>query len=297
MDVLEYMAFSQHPAGGRRTGVVLDASGADTGAMQAVAAEVGCAETAFLFPVGDDDFVARWFSPVAELSSAAHASIAAAVAHAERRGAGTMRLYTRAGRVDVATTASGWGDLAAVLTGVPTRLVKLAEEDLALLLDALGLQPDDLDPRLPPWVAFAGTWHPVLGVRDRALLDRPVRDAAALRRLLADRGWTTVDLVWRASRTAYHCQNPLLGSGAGDDAATAGAAAALGGYLRALFLVRPPTTVAVLQGDERGRTTQLSLHVPARFGRGISLVGHAAERAGAAPRPLDAGDVLVLAGR
>ena len=297
MDVLGYTACSQHPAGGRRVGVVLDASGADALAMQAVAADVGCAETAFLGPVGDDEFVARYFSPATELSSAAHATIAAAVAHAERRGPGTVRLYTHAGRIDVTTSRAGGHGLTTVLTGAPTRLAKLSDDDLAVLLDALGLHPDDLDLGLPPRASFAGTWHPVLVARDRSRLDRPVGDVAALRQLVTARGWTTVDLVWRASRTAYHCRNPLLTSGIVDDRASGGAATALVGYLRALSLVRPPTAVSVLQGDEQGRTSQLSLHVPARSGRGIAIVGHASERPESALRRLDDGEVLVLAGR
>ena len=297
VDVLEYTACSQHPAGGRRVGVVLDASGADAVPMQAVAADVDLDETVFLFPVGDDEFVARFFSRATELTSAAHATIAAAVAHAQRRGPGSVRLYTHAGRVDVATSVAGGHGLTALLTGPSTRLATLADDDLAVLLDALGLQVDDLDAALPPWVSFAGTWHPVLAVHDRSLLDRPVRDVVALRHLLTARGWTTVDLVWRGARTAYHCRNPLLTSGIVDDRASSGAAAALVGYLRALSLVRPPASVSVLQTDERGRTSQLALHVPARSGRGIAIVGHASERPASALRRLDDGEVLVLAGR
>ena len=80
MEVLRYTAFSQDPTGGNPAGVVLDASGADSDAMQAVAAEVGYSETAFLFPLVDDEFVVRYFSPEAEVSFCGHATIATAVA-------------------------------------------------------------------------------------------------------------------------------------------------------------------------------------------------------------------------
>lgn len=76
MDVLTYTAFSQHPAGGNPAGVVLDATGADTETIQQVAAEVGFSETAFLFPVGDTDFVVRYFNAQGELSFCGHATIA-----------------------------------------------------------------------------------------------------------------------------------------------------------------------------------------------------------------------------
>jgi len=274
MDVLRYTAFSQHPAGGNPAGVVLDATGADTEMMQQVAADVGYSETAFLFPVGDDDFVVRYFSPVAEVSFCGHATIAAAVAYAERYGSGTMTFYTRSGRVEVSTT-DGCGTPAATLTSVPPRMVKLAESDLTTMLDAMGWSREDLDPALPPWVAFAGAWHPIIAVRDRSRLAELVYDFATLRELMNCRGWTTVNLLWRASETSFHARNPFPPGGVVEDPATGAAAAALGGYLRALSAVPLPATVSVFQGEELGRPSQLSVHIPVPFRSGISVSGHA----------------------
>jgi PhzF family phenazine biosynthesis protein len=275
MDVLRYTAFSQHPAGGNPAGVVLDATGADSEVMQQVAAGVGFSETAFLFPVGDDDFVVRYFSPEGEISFCGHATIAAAVAYAERHGTGTMTLHTRSGRVQVSTTESGCGGLAATLTSVPTRLVKLSAEDLETILAALGWSAEDLDPTLPPWVAYAGAWHPIIAVRERERLSRMVYDFDALRSLMNCRGWTTVNLLWRASEFAFHSRNPFPPGGVVEDPATGAAAAALGGYLRALSILPLPATVSVFQGEELGRPSQLSVQIPPRFGSGISVTGHA----------------------
>jgi len=275
MDVLRYTAFSQHPAGGNPAGVVLDATGADSDAMQQVAAEVGYSETAFLFPVGDDDFVARYFSPVAEVSFCGHATLAAAVAYAERHGPGQLTLYTRSGRVEVSTSEYGCGSPVATLTSVPTRMVKLAAADLVTILDALGWEAEDLDPTLPPWVAYAGAWHPIIAVRDRERLAELAYDFGALRSLMNCRGWTTVNLLWRASERSFYCRNPFPPGGVIEDPATGAAAAALGGYLRALSVVPLPATVSVFQGEELGRPSQLSVHIPARFRSGISVTGHA----------------------
>ena len=277
MDVLRYSAFSQHPAGGNPAGVVLDATGADSDTMQQVAAEVGYSETAFLFPVGDDDYVVRYFSPQAEVSFCGHATIAAAVAHAERHGPGTMTLHTRSGRVSVATTSSGCGNLAATLTSVPTQLAELPDDDLVGLLAALGWSGDDLDPALPPRVSFAGAWHPVIAVRERSRLSELVYDFGALRMLMSLRDWTTVNLVWRASPTAFFSRNPFPPGGVVEDPATGAAAAALGGYLRALGAVPLPGSISVFQGEELGRPSQLSVRIPAAPGSGISVTGHAVE--------------------
>jgi PhzF family phenazine biosynthesis protein len=276
--VLEYTVFSQHPAGARPVGVVLDASGLDSRAMQAVATEAGHPRTAFLFPLGDDDFVARYFSPVAEISFCGQSTLAAAVAHGERHGVGTLTLHTWLSTVDVRTSLSPGGEVEAVLTGVPTRLLKPSEEDLALVLDALDLGVDDLDAALPPWLAYAGSWHLVLAVRDRRLLEVPAADLATLRGLLSHQGCSSVNLVWRGAPTAFWCRNPFLPGWTGEDPATGAAALALGGYLRSLSAVPLPATVTVFEGDEHGRTNQLTLGVPAQSGSGISLLGAAIER-------------------
>ena len=282
-DVLRYAAFSQHPAGGAAVGVVLDAGGLDVESMQQLAAEIGLAETVFLFPVGDDDFVARYFSPERELSCCGHATIAAAVAHAERRGPGAMTLYTRSGRVEVATRATGSGGLAATSTSVSTRVVKISAEDLTTILGALGCTANDLDPSLPPWVSYAGAWHPVIALRDRERLTALRPDTAGLRALMGRRDWATVNLVWRASERSFHCRNVFSPDGGVEDPATGAASAALGGYLRALAVLPLPATVAVFQVGQRGRVSQLSVHVPASVRDGISVSGHAVALAAVSP--------------
>ena len=103
--VLRYTAFSATPDGGNPAGVVLDARGMSTEQMLATAAEVGFSETAFLVP-GENRFAVRYFSPRAEVSFCGHASIASAVAWAERHGPGRLILDTAAGEVDVVTRAA-----------------------------------------------------------------------------------------------------------------------------------------------------------------------------------------------
>ena len=101
-EVLRYAAFSSDPTGGNPAGVVLDATGMTPEQMLHTAAQVGYSETAFLTPNGGQLQV-RYFSPLAEVSFCGHATIASAVAHAERHGEGRLTYLTRAGRVDVTT--------------------------------------------------------------------------------------------------------------------------------------------------------------------------------------------------
>ncbi|GAA2299557.1 PhzF family phenazine biosynthesis isomerase [Streptomyces hawaiiensis] len=275
METLRYVAFSTDPEGGNPAGVVLDASGADDAAMLATAAEVGYSETAFVVDSGDGHLDVRYFSPLAEVPFCGHATIATAVAHAERHGTGRLLLRTPAGPVTVTTDRAADGSLVATLVSVPPRSVPLEEGDLAELLTILGWSADDLDPALPPRVAFAGAWHPVIAAASRKRLADLDYDMAALTALMARRDWTTIDLVWRESPTVYHARNPFPPGGVVEDPATGAAAAAFGGYLREFGLVPTPATLTVHQGADLGRPSTITVTVPAEPGTGIGVTGTA----------------------
>jgi PhzF family phenazine biosynthesis protein len=104
MEILRYTAFSSSPAGGNPAGVVLDAAGVSDADMSRTAADVGYSETAFVWPEPDGGFRIRYFSPRIEVPFCGHATIAAAVAYAERHGAGPFHLDTRGGPVEVTTS-------------------------------------------------------------------------------------------------------------------------------------------------------------------------------------------------
>ena len=275
MDILRYAAFTADPAGGNPAGVVLDATGAGDTEMRRVAAQVGYSETAFLVPARDGRFTVRYFSPKAEVPFCGHATIASAVAYAERHGPGVLHLDTRAGLVEVATSIRPDGTTTATLTSVAPRTEPLGAEDLAALLAALRWSPDDLDATLPPHVAYAGAWHPIVAAATRQRLADLDYDMAALGALMAERDWTTIDLVHRESPLLFHARNPFPPGGVVEDAATGAAAAAFGGYLRELGLVEPPATVTVRQGEDMGRPSLLTVGIPAGPGAGITVTGTA----------------------
>jgi PhzF family phenazine biosynthesis protein len=281
MEILRYVAFATDPAGGNPAGVVLDATGADETEMAAVAAEVGYSETAFAVPRPDGGLDVRYFSPKAEVPFCGHATIATAVAWAERHGPGELELHTPAGLVRVATSAGtgsggsggGTAGVRAELVSVPPRTAPLDPGDLAELLAALRWAPGDLDAALPPRVAYAGAWHPVVAAASRERLADLDYDMAALGALMERRGWTTVDLVWREGPDVFHARNPFPPGGVVEDPATGAAAAAFGGYLRELGLVGVPALLTVHQGDDMGRPSVITVRVPADPGSGIGVSG------------------------
>ena len=274
MDVLRLAAFTDDPAGGNPAGVVLDAAGMSDAEMLAVAADVGYSETAFVVPGTDGRFAVRYFSPLAEVPFCGHATIATGVAWAQRHGAGSMLLDTRAGEVRVETTTED-GFTAATLTSVPPRVVEIAAEVADRLLSALRWSPGDLDDTLPLRVAYAGAWHPVVAAARRARLADLDYDFDALGALMAEQDWTTVQLVHRTGPASFDVRDPFPPGGVVEDPATGAAAAALGGYLRELDLVPVPVTLALRQGDDLGRPSRLTVTVPAEPGSGISVTGTA----------------------
>jgi PhzF family phenazine biosynthesis protein len=273
MEILRYTAFSADPAGGNPAGVVLDATGVSDDEMLRAAADLGYSETAYLIPRGVNDLDVRYFSPKGEVPFCGHATIASATAYAQRHGSGVLQFHTRAGVVEVSTTVDPDGTTTARLVSVAPRTDPIAPGDLTSLLDALRWAPDDLDPLLPPRVAFAGAWHPIVAAASRQRLAHLDYDMTALSTLMAQRDWTTVDLVWRESSHVFHARNPFPPGGVVEDPATGAAAAAFGGYLRELGLVTPPATITVHQGDDMGRPSLLSIAIPPGPGTGIAVTG------------------------
>jgi PhzF family phenazine biosynthesis protein len=252
VDLLRYVAFSDRPDGGNPAGVVLDASGLSDEQMLKIAADVGYSETAFLD--GDD---IRYFSPLAEVPFCGHATIATAVALAEREGPGERVLRTMNGPVPVTTRRDDQDRLTATLTSVTPHVDQVEAADVDEVLAALRWRREDLDPALPPAVGFVGGYYLVLPVRTRERLAELAYDFDRLGAIMAKRDWTTIQLVWREDELRFHSRNPFPPGGVVEDPATGAAAAALGTYLRELGYVEPPATVTILQGEDMGRPGRL----------------------------------------
>jgi PhzF family phenazine biosynthesis protein len=129
------------------------------------------------------------------------------------------------------------------------------------VLAALGWSAQDLEPALEPRIAYAGARHLVLAAATRERLAALDYDFDALCDLMLAEDLTTVDLVWRESPDRFHARNPFPVGGVVEDPATGAAAAAFGGYLAELGLVRAPAHVVVLQGEDMGRPSTLGVEL------------------------------------
>ena len=257
--VLRYAAFTTDPATGNPAGVVLDATGLTDSDMQRIAKEVGYSETAFAVATADRRFDVRYFSPLAEVPFCGHATIATAVALAERDGTGDLVFTTKAGEIPVRTDDQG--AIVASLVSVPTHSRPATPDELGRALTALRWPAEDVDPAWPPHVAFAGNDHLVLAAATRDRLANLDYDFEALKALMHDRNWTTVQLFWPENDHTMHARDPFPVGGVVEDPATGAAAAAFGGYLRALGQVPTPRRIAIVQGEDMGRRSELTVDV------------------------------------
>jgi len=262
--VIRYAAFTDKPTGGNPAGIVLDASALNDGDRLAIARDLGYSETAFLSRRHGEagEYDVRYFSPQAEVPFCGHATIAAAVAIAERDGPGQLVFHAVPGAVPVVTRRDGAGVITASLTSVTPSVAELRAADVGAALSALRWRRQELDMSLPPKIAYAGARHLILAAASRERLARLDYDLEALRTFMLSQDLTTVDLVFRAGDGLYHARNPFPVGGVYEDPATGAAAAAFGAYLRELGRVTPPAQVTVRQGDDMGRPSRIIVDIP-----------------------------------
>ncbi|MFE4975153.1 PhzF family phenazine biosynthesis protein [Kitasatospora sp. NPDC056651] len=262
--VLRYAAFATRPEGGNPAGVVLDATGLTAERMLAIAAEVGYSETAFLTAgPTEGTYRVRYFSPLVEVPFCGHATVGSAVALAERVGPGRYVFATAAGDVPVEIERGADGLLRATLTSVEPKVEEVPADDVEEALALLGWSAADLDPALPPRVAYAGARHLVLPVTTRERLARLEYDFDGLAAYMRARDLTTLQLAWRETPEVFHVRDPFPVGGVVEDPATGAAAAAFGAYLRELGAVPAPVVLTLHQGDDLGRPGVLRVELRA----------------------------------
>ncbi len=278
--LLRLAAFTSDPAGGNPAGVWIGDHLPEPSEMQRIAAEVGYSETAFLAPdvgpgaTGPGAYRVRYFSPLAEVPFCGHATIASGVALVAGGAPSELTLATNDGTVGVSVQPNADGQLVATLTSVAAKVEPAPAELIEGTLRLLGWAAADLDPALPPGVAFAGARHLVLVARglDRlATLDYPFE---ALQRLMIDHDLTTVALMASDGPGRWRARDPFPVGGVVEDPATGAAAAAFGAFLRERGAIAAPSSFEIDQGIEMGRPSRLTVSV-VRGDRAVRVAGTA----------------------
>ncbi len=275
MTIDRLCAFTTEVTGGNPAGVWIGDRLPDAETMQAIAAEVGFSETAFISPTSGLNRTIRYFSPEGEVPFCGHATIATGVLLGQTQGAGIYELSTSVGMVPVAVQRLKTGYWEAALTSVEPKQRPIDKATLTEAIEALNWQRDELDPTIPPSFAYAGSWHLVIAVQESDRLARLSYDFDRLKAFMILHELTTLQLIWRETEGQFYCRNPFPIGGVIEDPATGSAAAALGGYLRSIEGVKPPATIVIYQGDAIDRPSQLMVEIPSIGGiivRGCAVI-------------------------
>ncbi len=136
--------------------------------MRRIAAEVGIRRPPFS-PARGSGIDARYFSPKAEVAFCGHATIATAVAYAERHGAGALELNTQTGLVLVNTAAAD-GGVVATLTSVAPKTEALDAPVLDRVARRARLGGGGSRSERAAKGRVRGAFHPVIAAGSRARL-------------------------------------------------------------------------------------------------------------------------------
>lgn len=283
MDVLRIAAFSLNNEGGNPAGVVICDEMPAEKEMLAVARQVGYSETAFLTQV-NGGWRIRYFAPEMEVSFCGHATIAAGAVLAEQFGEGIYRLFLNQSEISVTAHKNDTGVFAARLESPPTWSEPAPQGFVETLLKEFNWTITDIDENYPVRFAYAGAKHLILVLNDRKKLTEMSYHFEPVKALMLQENITTIDLLWPESTRLFRSRNPFASGGVYEDPATGAAAAALAGYLRDIGW-QGESDFDILQGEEMGYPSRLSVQFTKNKGEGIKVSGetrHITENLGSA---------------
>lgn len=273
MTPIRISSFSANGKGGNPAGVVIADTLPDAEQMQTIAADLGYSETAFATSDGDAWRV-RYFAPVGEVAFCGHATIALGAALGAQQGAGLFKLKLSDANISVEAIQDGdtWY---AALQSPQTWSKPLPDALQADLLDLFSLSEADLDPNLPPRLAFAGVQHAIIALNGRATLAAMAYSFDAMRDLMLKNNLITASLIHQSGPRSFDARNAFASGGVVEDPATGAAAAALGGALVDMEWdgLGSGGAFTILQGADMGMPSALKVEVTGVPGASVRVSG------------------------
>ncbi len=236
--VYQIDAFTKDKFGGNPAGVVLNADGLTDKQMQLIARELNNSETAFLFPptADDHDGVIRYFTPLREVPTCGHATIAAMYARAleESLDSCLLRYKTGIGVLPFEITRNADDYLVTMTQGRFELSDPFSAQTMETLIRALGVRKDDLHDACPVQIASTGHSKVIIGIKSREALnslDPNFPALTALSKEIGSNGYFafTFDTNRADLLTLGRMFAPAIGIA--EDPVTGNANGPLGGYL------------------------------------------------------------------
>jgi len=250
-------AFTKEKFTGNPAGVVLNADGLRDEQMQRLARELNNSETAFLLSSDSKecDGAIRYFTPVTEVPTCGHATIAAMYANAVENQLDSciLRMRTRIGILPFEIIKSA-NDYQIVMTQGQFEISPTLDHNtIARIIAALGLERGDVDERCPIQIASTGHSKVLIGIKRRDTLHNlspNYHDLADLSRQIRSNGYFvfTFDSDEKDILTCGRMFAPAIGIN--EDPVTGNAYGPLGGYLVHNKIVKTPESSFEFYGKQ-----------------------------------------------
>ena len=231
-------AFTKENFKGNPAGVVVNADGLSDRQMQLIARELNNSETAFLFSsnTNDCDGVIRYFTPIAEVPTCGHATIAAMYAKAleENLGSCILKMKTKIGVLPF-EIIKGNKDYQIAMTQGRFELSEPLDKNVTQKIHkALGIGANDLDDRCPAQIASTGHSKVMIGIKKRNRLNElspDLYELANISKAIKCNGYFvfTFDSYEKDILTYGRMFAPAIGIN--EDPVTGNANGPLGGYI------------------------------------------------------------------
>lgn len=274
-------AFTGERFAGNPAGVVSNADGLTDAQMQALARELNNSETAFVLSsdAADHDVRVRFFTPLTEVPSCGHATIAAHYVRAleQRLSACTVMQKIGIGILPVEVQKQGDEYRIVMTQGAIEFSPPLPVEARNALMAALGLSEADVNPRCPVQIVSTGHSKVLIGVNCQGTLDSLQPDLARLAELssiLGCNGYFVFALGPAAEGIFAHGRMFAPAIGIPEDPVTGNANGPLGAYVVRHGLARTDQETlrfSAVQGEAMGRPGTVDVEVAIAGGNPVRV--------------------------
>lgn len=276
LDVFTTTRFEGNPLA-----VITDGDGLSDDQMLAVAREMNLSETVFVQRPTEDEALARLriFTTREELKLAGHPVIGTwfllaelGVVPAQEGGVHVLQ-QTGAGVLPVEIRFKDGRPQRVIMTQMEAAF-RSAKIKKAALAGALGLSPNDFDPKLEPECVSTGIFNLMVPLKNRAALAKISMNMIELRRVLGKQATMAYCFTLGPNGKTY--SRGMLPWELYEDAATGSAAGSLGAYLVRHGKLDAGHTLSILQGEEMGRPSHIEVQVTQSGKKLVPRVGGAA---------------------
>ncbi|TGA96287.1 PhzF family isomerase [Sporolactobacillus shoreae] len=264
-------SFTKEKFKGNPAGVITNADGLSENDMQRIARELNNSETAFIFSSDNDAYEAylRFFTPLKEVPSCGHATIAAHYARALENKLDTSRIYQKIGAgilpVEILKEKN---DYKIIMTQGKIEFGPIIEgENKDFLLSALGITQNELLEGYPIQIVSTGHSKVMIGIKNQDILNRLKPNYDRLARLsdvIKCNGYYVYTLDSDDQDILVHGRMFAPAIGINEDPVTGNANGPLGAYLVHHQLVKHKDALFVFkakQGEKIGRSGVIEVEV------------------------------------